>query len=780
MPTTSIVIGYGAYGREVLRRLLVSSAGRGVLSWEEAEGGQDPALRRLRGWGLVWVPDLPGLGGSSQDTESLGSGVFGVLDDLYRQIDELAPGPRMGEALTEVLDTQARSLLRASSRTARSEDAPLMLNVILVAQPTRPEVVGALNDLISGGMERLASYPNLQRPQEGGDLLNFIQLLDFDHFWAEGQPARNLRRAVRLSVNGWQKRSQEGRPGYGRIYLADSYTSEGVRDARHRLDELVLFLELLLFETRQAGLEVLYRRQRDLLSPLAGFGVRAVEQNTELLSRLAAARFAQAWLHYLAEEQPQDTPSAGLSQLRDLLAPYRSEALPELLAEEELRQQVETDFDALGQELTEIPLDLPEWGSQLRRRCREGIGAIQDELFQRSGARLIDIRQSTLEPFPEKLGQAVTSALQHASEPATLAQVIHELEQAAQEVQPSQPPPMPPPPREEDPVWEELDAYQARFRDFKSTQVAPQMHRRRWPLLISMLFAASLTPLMARAIAHWKDSGNYLLEAFYGWLSPPYVMLPLLLLLSFLVAFLAVPPLLRQRTRRGLRFFSDSERGRGAALIRQLLAPGNPLRAPLDAALERRVYDFSYSVRGFVAGEVERTLQSLRQRRREMLWLRGQLSEYSRIHATEPASGQPGPGRSAEMGPAVLQLESATDLERILDYNPPRRQRFRSTQSQVLLFEDWQQRFSRSFLYPLQFLDGPLSKIYRERSRQEQQESEGHQAGDQRRNRMASSIERQCRFDVGFHWPAGEKVPEENRYALLPPEWARQAEVEGA
>ncbi len=780
MPTTSIVIGYGSFGREVLRRLLVSSAGRGVLDWEEAEGGQDPALRRLRGLGLVWVPDLPGLGSASQESESLGSGVFGVLDDLYRQVEDLAPGPRMGEALTEVLDAQARSLLRASSRAARDEDAPLMLNVILVAQPGRPEVVGALNDLISGGMERLSSYPNLQRPLEGGDLLNFIQLLDFDHFWAEGTPACNLRRAVRLAVTGWQKRSQQGRPGFGRIYLADSYTGEGVRDARHRLDELVLFLELLLFETRQAGMEILYRRQRDLLSPLAGFGVRAVEQNTELFSRLAAARFAQAWLQYLAEEQPQDTPSAGLSRLRDLLAPYRSQALADLLAEEDLRRQVDSRFEALGRELIEIPLDLPDWSSQLRRRCREGIEKIEEELFQQSGARLLEIRQSTLGPFPEKLAQAVSDALQHASEPATLAQVIAELEQAAQQVQPSQPPPMPPPPQQEDPVWEELEAHQARYRSFKSTQVQPQLHRRRWPALISMLLAASLTPVMAQAIAGWKDSGNYMLEAVYGWLSPPFVMLPLLMVLGFMVAFFAVPPLLQRRTQRGVRFYTDSERGRGVALIRRLLAPGSALRAPLDALLERRVYDFSYSVRGFVASEVERALQRLRERRREMLWLRGQLSEYLRVQFGEAAAGKPGQDGSAEMGPVVWQLQSPAELERILEYNPPRRQRFRSTQSQVLLFEDWQQRFSRSFLYPLQFLDGPLSKIYRQRSRQEQQESQGYEEGQQRRGRLASSIERQCRFDVGFHWPAGGKVPEENRYALLPSEWARHGEVEDA
>lgn len=778
MPTTSIVIGYGAFGREVLRRLLISSAGRGVLSWEEAEGGQDPALRRLRGLGLVWVPDLPGLGGASADSESLGSGVFGLLDDLYSQVDELAAGPRMGEALTQALDAQARRLLRASSRSARRSDAPLMLNVILAARPQSPEAVGALNDLISGPMERLASYPNLQRPLEGGDLLNFVQLLDFDHFWGEDAAARKLRQAVRLSVRRWTKRSQQGKPGYGRIYLADSYTGEGVRDARQRLDELVLFLELLLFESSQAGLETLYRRQRDLLSPLSGFGVRAIEQNTELLSRLAAARFAQGWMHYLAEEEAPDD-SAGLAELRELLAPYRREALPELVAEEDLRLQVESDFDDLGQQLIDLPLDLPDWGRQIRRRCKEGINKIQDDLFQRSGARLAEIRQSALEPLPKKLSQAISSALQHPSEPATLFQLVGELEQAAQEVQPAQPPPLQPPPQEEDPVWRELDAYQARYRRFKATQVEPRMHRRRWPALIAMLFAASMAPLMALSMAHWRDSGSYMLEAFYRWFSPAWVMLPLLLATAFAVAFFAVPRLLEQRTRRGLRFFTDSERGRGVALIRRLLAPGSSLRAPLDAALQRRVYDFSYSVRGLVGSELQRALQRLRERRREMLWLRGQLSEYLRIHASQSSGGSPPEGRGAEPGPVVLQLESPSELERILDLNPPRRQRFRSTQSEVPLFEDWQQRFSQSFLYPLQFLDGPLSRIYRQRRGEEQQGERGEER-QQRRGRLASSIERQCRFEVGFHWPAGPQAPEENRYVLLPSEWGRQDEVEDA
>ncbi len=71
---STILVGYGAFGRDVLRRLLASTALRGVLVWEEPHGGADPSERSLQDLALLWVRDRMGFDGQEADDDGKDEG----------------------------------------------------------------------------------------------------------------------------------------------------------------------------------------------------------------------------------------------------------------------------------------------------------------------------------------------------------------------------------------------------------------------------------------------------------------------------------------------------------------------------------------------------------------------------------------------------------------------------------------------------------------------------------------------------------------------------------
>ncbi len=781
---TSIVIGYGAFGLQALRRLLAGAASRGALTWEAPEGAEDPGRRHLRDLGLIWVPEISGLEEREIREEVGGGASFEMMQDLYRQILTVPAGPGLGAALAETVDAEARQLLKASRRSLRSESRPLMLNVIVLAQPSSARVVGALNDILAPAMDRLSEYVNLTRSLEGSDLLNFLQLLDFADYWSGTPQALEMRRAMQRAVDHWQSRIAEGRPGFGRIYLTDSHTRDGVRDGQQRQDEMGLFLELLLFESGDPGLESLFRRQRDILSPLGSFGIRLIERSSGLLSRLAAARFAEEWIPFLDSDTSQQ-PEDGLGPLREQIAPFLGDSLQGLLAAEDLKKEIDASFQQLEGELQAIPVDLPDWSQQVRRRCKEGADKIRNDLYRLSGERLSQIRRESLEPFPKRLQDAVSQALGSSARPASLASVLQELESAADQIQSNLPRPpdekAEPPPDEPAPDqdWQALKEAQAQYHRFRASQVDAARHRSRWPLLLALILAVAISPLAPQAIAAWEGHSNHILRSLHEWLSSPIILLPLLSLAFFGIAFLAVPSSILKRVQFGLRFFTDKERGRLSAALRQLLAPGGPVRSPVDEMISRRVEDFSYSVRGSVGSELQRVIRRLRERRREMLWLRQQLREFLRMHGIDSQQESPGFELSRQDQSGVRHsLERLQDLSRILAYNPPQRDRFRSTQSEFSPFEGWQEQYCETFLHPIDFLDR-LSLIYQERVT-EREEGQLSQGQEEWLSRLVEFISKSGRFDVGFIWAAAEGHTVRANYCVMPPAWSRLQGVRAA
>src|SRR6185312_13897741 len=308
-PRATVLVGYGAFGLDVLRRLLASTAHRGILAWEEPRGGAAPSERSLQDLALLWVPDRTGFAGQGVDDEDAREGSsFEMMRDLYRQIQQVEERETPETDFAAAISAAAEKLLSATTRAGRRDALPLGLDVIVLARPTLPEVVGSLDRMLTRGMERLANNSNLERGVQGAEVLSFLAILDFENYWDRSEQGRRVREAVHNSVEQWRKRRQGGRPAFGRVYLVDGRTSDGIRDERHRMDEISLFLELLLFEGQRSGeLQRLYHSQGSIESPVATFGVRLIERSAGLLSRLAAARFGIGWLAYLAGTEPWRT-----------------------------------------------------------------------------------------------------------------------------------------------------------------------------------------------------------------------------------------------------------------------------------------------------------------------------------------------------------------------------------------------------------------------------------------------------------------------------------------
>src|SRR5690606_17807621 len=125
----TILVGYGDYGRTVLERLLRSAAARGSLEWEERDDPASLQRRRLRGLALLWAPDpLDPRSGKERTPE--------VMVDLFRQIEEIEPGPHgVGDSLARAAGDAKRRLHAADAHGAA--DRGQGLDVIVLAHPSR-------------------------------------------------------------------------------------------------------------------------------------------------------------------------------------------------------------------------------------------------------------------------------------------------------------------------------------------------------------------------------------------------------------------------------------------------------------------------------------------------------------------------------------------------------------------------------------------------------------------------------------------------------------------
>jgi len=774
----TILIGHGDFGRGVLRHLLASTAARGSLVWQEAPHGSDPSARRLKDLALLSIAEK-GHGHPGRESETWDSEQREIFRDLERQIEEVEPS---GEDLASALDRAVARLLAAEDRAADPDRLRLGLDVVVVARPAAAEDMGKLLNLLTPGMSALGSMANLGRVAAGAERLNFLQILDFEHYWDPSDHGRKIREAVFNAVQHWEGQLALRRPGFGRTYLVDGQTADGVRDTRYRTDEIVLFLELLLFEGQRDGdLQHLYRRRLEHETTVGTFGVRLVERSSGLLARLAAAAFGVGWLDYLAGNAgvADDTD---VLELRRRLEPYRANRLRELLSLQELESRRDEELRRLESSLVALSPDLPDWSEQVRERAQSALLELKNGLARWAGDRVRKLDQELLAALPRDLAEGVESALHEGRSPATLGRAVSEVESLAQEMEHLVPPSREAGPGPDDPLTA-LEGAHARYLEARAGQVDTGRLKRWWGLL-ALAVAAGWTPLLLEAIDEVQKPGpasHHLLRWGYRALqelASPVVAGILLFAGSLATGRWVFQRNAAERVRRSLAFHTDPERGRLVDRIRGVLSPGGSIRAQVDEFVNHVVRDLALHVRGDVQREARRVLDLLEERRREALWLRDPLRAFLRHYSLDPSLKGEGFERARRRSGGVRQaLERSEELQALLERNASRPDRFRSTQARLQPVKDWSERYSGAFLYPLSFLDD-LSALY------EDPGADVLRSGDRKTRELHSELLDFLRRDGSFHpafeWPRTEGVPTIESHCLIPAAWSALPEMKRA
>ncbi|HKI06085.1 MAG TPA: hypothetical protein VKK31_29165 [Thermoanaerobaculia bacterium] len=760
----TILIGHGTFGRTVLRHLLASTAARGSLVWQEPPHGSDPSARRLKDLALLCVA-----GGGTSEEAGRDPDQREIFRDLERQVEEVEPS---GEALARAMDRAASRLLAAEDRAADPDRLRFGLDVVVLAQPGTPEGVGELLNLLAPGMTGLGSKASFGRVAEGVERLNFLQILDFEHYWDPSERGKRLRESVFKAVQHWEVQLRLRRPGFGRTYLVDGYTLGGIRDVRYRMGEVVLFLELLLFEGQRNGdLQKLYQRRRDVEPTVGTFGVRLVERSAGLLARLAAAAFGVGWLQHLAGNAGVEG-DADLVELRRRLAPYRAARLRQLLAVEELEARRDEGLRRLESGLLALSPDLPDWSAQVREHAQSALLDLKNDLSRWAGDRVRQLDQELLEALPRELDAGIEGALHRGGSPATLGRVMAEIEGLAGEME-SLDPPSPREAVEDADPFAALETAHVRYLEARADQVDTGRLKRWWGLL-SLVVAAGWTPLFLEALAEVPSpdpASHHLLRWGYEalqWLARPVVAGALLFTGSLAAGRLAFQRSVAERVRRALAFHTDPERGRLADRVRGALAPGGLLRAQVDAFADRVVRDLAARVRSDVQREARRALDLLAERRREALWLRDQLIDFLKGYSLDPSLEVEGFERARRRRGGVRQsLERGEELQELLQQNAPRVDRFRSTQARIQPFRGWADRYCGAFLHPLSFLD-ELSAEYQNR---------GGERAAEILDDLLDFLHREGTFQPAFDWPQTEGAPVAEEHCLIPMSWRALPEV---
>ncbi|MBV9492822.1 MAG: hypothetical protein JOZ54_01145 [Acidobacteria bacterium] len=771
----TILVGYGEFGLEVLRRLLASTAPRGVLTWEEARGGAGPGERHIQDLALLWFPDPTVSSPEHIDHERAREGAaLEMMRDLYSQIervgeDESTPNER---DLAEALSAAARTLLDAGARAGRRGALPLGLDVYLIARPSSREAIGTISRLLGEGMKQLTNNANLDRAVLGSEALNFLAILDFENYWDRSPEARNVRRALYDFVEQWRKRRAERKATLGRIYLVDGRTTEGMREPFHRIDEISLFLELLLFEGQRDGeLPRLYQTAQNE-SALATFGVRLVERSAGLLAHLAAARFGIGWLEYMAG-LGSDRNAVEPHHLRARLEPFAPETLDALLDADELRGDVEEELQKLENELTALPYGLADWPYRVRKRYEETLNKLEPALSAKAFALMGKVVAERLQKLPAELRAGIEEDLR-AKDPVPVGSVLQLLETSLQDLDRMEEI-VPPPPNDAEQKFKSIAGLHAEYEEFQDGRVDVEGLKNWWPLL-ALALSAGLTPILHQLLANIPppDPTLFLPGRAYAvmqWINRPLILGGLVFLGVWGLGTGVFQRSIGRRVDRTRRFYDDADRGRFVDRLRSSMRPGGALRRPVDYLVDRLVFDMALSVRGDVTRELGRAAARLGQRKREMLWLSEQLRGFLRMHGFIGEDLRFTSGRLTREGSGIrYAMERKDDFERMLESNPANSERFRSEQTEHAPFDGWDERYSRSFLVPLELLDR-LSRKYKdpiqhELSRAGSGPQQELMAGD-----LRAFLEQYGSFGLSFRFKTQEGLSPDQFYCLMPSLW---------
>ena len=745
----TILIGYGAYGLRVLHSFLASAAARGALEWEEIGSVGSLNERRLRSLSAIWVREVPGAGESAETSSALGETSYELMDDVYAQVETVAESAvEIREKLADVVEREKKRLLDTG---LRGEAAFSGLDVFIIAQPSTVAAIGFLRSSLAPAMNRLAADPAFGTVQEGSNtLLNFIEMLDFEDYWTPRM--ETVRTALRNMLDAQNQAFAEGSATVGRVYLFDGIG--GRRPADARLQEVVLFIELLLLEGLRATPDArnFYAPENAGRPPVCTVGVRVIERSSGLLRRLAAGAFAQSWLSYIGSAARGDL---GASPFAELLEPFRGEHLAQTAGERQLLELAAREKNRVEQALLQISPDLPDWGTHLRKAAdRETETAIL-HLSQASGAHSNRLSHGVLANFRQELERTITLAMQERSPALTLGTVIDELKQMEdafgdtasendRRLDPSAP---------SDAVFEEAERMQREYVTYRSRQVQTARLAIRWWPRAAILFALALLPILVRAI---NETGNNSIPA---WVLDP-ISAVVLGGAFWLFGRQTIQPVLERSTERAREFYTDPDRGRLAERVRQIAA-SESVAGRIDGYANLIIFGLRQFILGAVAAELQHARSLLLKRRDEVEWLQRQVGEFLVSYQVDSSGTLPRFEEGRVPSDVRFSLERTEDLETIAQSVPRGPDRFREFVAANQLFAGWSRPYCDTFLHPLPFLD-QLSQKFQDRLELDPAES-------RRRASEISAILRQAHVPVCFFWATEPQSA--RRGSMFPASW---------
>jgi hypothetical protein len=752
----TILIGYGAYGLRVMHQFLAGAAARGALAWDrEAEVG---ALkeRQLHSLSLLWMPDGFRFEDQKVPEDLLDQSGYELMEDLYSQIiDVTGSNDEIKRKLPGLVEREKNRLLNARRR---SEPLVSGIDIIVLAQPSREEIVGWLRDLLEPVMARMAEDPALfdVRQSSSDARLNFMEILDFQDYWSPEMA--EVRQALQLAIRAHDEGLASGRPTLGRVYLFDGNTAGGKRTPESRIDEVVLLLELLLLESLRENPNTrnLYRREQLKIPAVATIGVRVVERSSGLLRRLAAAGFAHGWLAHLISASSGAAPAGVFS---NLVNPFRGERLAATVGENALRAAAAQELTKLTNALLDISPAEADWGARLQKEAERLTESVVLRLSRLSGEQSVNLTEGSLKTLQDELEAAITASIKDPIQPMTLGGLIDHLGAIEEEFGEAIAQAGTPPPADflSGKVFREADRMQREYQMFVSRQVQTARLASRWWPRAAILFAVAVTPFFLRGAA---DLG---LESS---VFPDWAQVAVSVVLSgglfWWFGRKPMQALLERIIERARAFYTDPDRGRLAERVRASVA------SPLVAGrIETHALLLSFGLRqyaaGLVAAEFQRARSMLVKRRNEVEWLRRQVSEFLLSYQVDPTPLIPEfqPGRVTS--DVRCSLETNDDLAAVAQTLPRTPDRFRQMAASLQVFDFWAQTFCDTFLHPVAFLDA-LSDRFQDKLELDEQEL-------RRRAGEIASFLGKLKIPVCFHWLAAGGLPPAESGALFPAAW---------
>ncbi len=750
----TILIGYGRYGLRVMQSLLSSAVARGVLSWDESPEIATVNERRLRTLALFWIPDVLDREAEIAGNEAADS--FEMMQDLYEQIERVTDeSGNPGRLLAERVEAAKQRLFNEPLLTRERSQISVGLDVIVLAQPGEAPVLGKLRQILDPVLKKLGSDPGLTSPRDGQDLLNLLQILDFEHFWDPSAQQTAVRDTLVQSLEG-ASHSVDGRPAFGRIYLFDGRTERGNQDEAFRRQQAVLFLEFLIFDGHRTSVDLrtFYQRESRDLSAVCAIGARGIEHSTALLRRIAAASFARGWLGYLAGEGPARKKQV----FSELLRPFSEEQIHATMGRAGVEQVIEEGLREIEKALAGIDPDQSGWAERVRSECERLTAEWTDRVEAAARAAGTALIRGRLQTLWADLAGAANTALTVDDSPVTIGTLLAEIKQAraALELVAAELPA--PPPFEEFPRAL-LDEVHARYIETREAQVQPAMLRNRWWPLAAIAGAVALLPVaqeaadgvVAGAVPAWSEAaGLSVVMAALFWVAGTRLF----------------HPRIAGRVHRALSFHTDAERGRIADAIRRLVASSG-VEGRLRTAAEETLRGQTRRVIGEAIGQLERLRAPLAERAREMEWLNQQLHDYLNLQGVDAGSPKIRFLPNRRQNQVLRSIESETDLQAIAAQHPRTESEYRDLQRKFKIFEGWTQRYLNTFLDPHRFLDRLMATFPVPEWKDDGDFAERY-ASD-----ITAALTSSGQFPASFYWLRSEGLPHQVAYCSLPDHWMR-------